>query len=382
MVGGVLSFVSFLVSSFATSVVYLYASLGFFAGISLGLTVIPTGACLGRYFRRRYALANSIAVIGSGVSSFTMPLLCRLLIDSYGWRGTMIVLAAVSANFCVAATLLRPIHLKSDFDVEEKKPEISPTISDIDSDSSMDDELQHEPSITEDKNEKHHRENVSDHKLNLKRRIIGAMYFFISMFKEKPLSIILMIYWFIYGFGLGISRNHFVDNAIKIGVDDGHAALMISITGIINCASCLAAGIVLSCANAKDGITNTHCFAVTTYGTAVVLVPLANSFESLVGISVVMGTARGVFSALDEVIIKQVVGEKRLIEGMGISWLFIGIGFLLGPPFSGYLFDYSKSYSLSFYCAGLIMVVGSTFLPLAWLLKKIKKRSTATSDAP
>ncbi|XP_077980110.1 monocarboxylate transporter 13-like [Glandiceps talaboti] len=363
MAGGVLSAVSFLVSSFATSIVYLCFSCGLVAGFSLSLSAFPTSISLGRFFKKRYALANGIAVTASGIGGFAMPILCQHLINYYGWRGTLIVISALSANFCVAASLLRPLHLKSDVDLTEARSEAPPNIREC-------------TELSE--NEIHQMEETSDRmrRSNLKEKASKIMCFFIPVFKARPVAVLLMMYCFAYGFGLNIILGHYVDNAVKNRTGEEDAAFLVSIIGILTCVSCLVTGIVSSCANADVGIVNSHCFGVAVFGVVSVFIPFASSFESLVGISVTIGLSRGIFSALDEVMIKQVVGESTFTEGMGISTMFVGIGALLGPPFSGYLYDYTGSYNTSFHCAGLVLICGSSLLPLAWLYTKIKNKCT------
>ncbi|XP_077989402.1 monocarboxylate transporter 13-like [Glandiceps talaboti] len=128
--GGALSFLSFLASSFANGVIYLYISLGIFAGSSFGLVLMPTMVSLGRYFKKRYVIASSLSLSGQGVGAFVMPPLCQFLLDHYGWRGTLMVFASISANMCVCAALLRPIHLITDVDERDKEVKMDSTVDD------------------------------------------------------------------------------------------------------------------------------------------------------------------------------------------------------------------------------------------------------------
>ncbi|NWR40796.1 MOT11 protein, partial [Tachuris rubrigastra] len=49
-----------------------------------------------------------LAVSGSTVSGLALGPLMPLALDTYGWRGALLLLAAVSLNLVVAAALLRP----------------------------------------------------------------------------------------------------------------------------------------------------------------------------------------------------------------------------------------------------------------------------------
>ncbi|XP_077989447.1 monocarboxylate transporter 12-like [Glandiceps talaboti] len=351
----------------------IFSALNFCTGVSFGLISVPTNICLGRYFKRRYALANSIAVTGNGLGSFTMPLLCQFLINMYGWRGTLVIFASIAANFCVSASLLRPIFLKSDFD----------KVSSVTGAGSMENEDMRTDDVidsncpTQNTDDNFYSEKMSNLIVSLKARVCNLMCFFLPLFKERPLSIVYVVYQFMYGFGLGIMLSHFVDNAVVKNTSQEKAALLMSLMGLISCASCLATGIAMSCANVTKGAKYVHCFGVATFGVLALCTPFVKSFSTLVVITVFLGLARGTFSALDQVVVKEVVGTRRLTEGMGITVFFLGSGYLLGPPTSGYLFDRSGSYNLSFYCAGLVMICGSTLLPIAWIFRKARDKYTA-----
>ncbi|NWS17661.1 MOT11 protein, partial [Pachyramphus minor] len=49
-----------------------------------------------------------LVVSGATVSGLALGPLMPLALDAYGWRGALLLLAAVSLNLLVAAALLRP----------------------------------------------------------------------------------------------------------------------------------------------------------------------------------------------------------------------------------------------------------------------------------
>lgn len=82
---------------------------------------------VGRYFRRKKALAYGIAMSGSGIGTFVLAPVVQLLIELYSWRGAVLILSAFVANLCVCGALLRPITLREVEDEEaqsagEEKP--------------------------------------------------------------------------------------------------------------------------------------------------------------------------------------------------------------------------------------------------------------------
>lgn len=67
-------------------------------------------AC-GIYFRKRRALANGLAMCGSGVGVFILSPILEWLLTIYDWDGTVLILAGFALNGCVVAALYRPLPL-------------------------------------------------------------------------------------------------------------------------------------------------------------------------------------------------------------------------------------------------------------------------------
>ncbi|XP_078001285.1 monocarboxylate transporter 9-like [Glandiceps talaboti] len=51
-------------------------------------------------------------------------------------------------------------------------------------------------------------------------------------------------------------------------------------------------------------------------------------------------------------------------EGFGIAIFVSGFGFLTGPPLSGYFFDKTDSYNLSFYFTTGVLICGSLIMAI------------------
>ncbi|XP_053403383.1 monocarboxylate transporter 12-like isoform X2 [Mercenaria mercenaria] len=97
------------------------------SGFGYGLAFLAGTVAVGKYFYKRRALAIGISFCGSGVGTFVIPPLVRLLVEIYTWRGTMFILAGMALNGCVLAALYRPIEDENDIIVDEvkgKKPRI------------------------------------------------------------------------------------------------------------------------------------------------------------------------------------------------------------------------------------------------------------------
>ena len=66
MVGGVIAASGYILSYFATSLLYMYVTAGFLTGLGSGLAYTPNIVMVGRYFNQRRSLANGLSLAGRG----------------------------------------------------------------------------------------------------------------------------------------------------------------------------------------------------------------------------------------------------------------------------------------------------------------------------
>lgn len=61
------------------------------------------------YFEKKRPLANALSSAGECIFTFVLTPLFQLLIDSYSWRGALLILGALQLHLCVCGMLLRPL---------------------------------------------------------------------------------------------------------------------------------------------------------------------------------------------------------------------------------------------------------------------------------
>ena len=64
------------------------------------------------YFNKRLKLAFGLAATGVATGQLVFPPLYNYLIDQYGWRGSMMILAAVTFHSVAAGALIRPLKTR------------------------------------------------------------------------------------------------------------------------------------------------------------------------------------------------------------------------------------------------------------------------------
>ncbi|XP_072047427.1 uncharacterized protein [Amphiura filiformis] len=111
MAGTILTSVSFIGASQATSLWHLYITFAL-AGLGFGLTLQPAFVVLTYYFDKRLARANGAAFAGVGIGTFAIPPFLQVIIDIYGWQIALLIMAAVLGNLGVCAAIYRPSKLE------------------------------------------------------------------------------------------------------------------------------------------------------------------------------------------------------------------------------------------------------------------------------
>ncbi|XP_077095602.1 monocarboxylate transporter 12-B [Siphateles boraxobius] len=110
MIGGLLASAGLVLSSLATSVEFLYLTLGVLTGVGFALSYTPAIAMVGSYFSERKALAYGIAMSGSGIGTFILAPAVQLLIEFFSWRGALLILGGLVSHLCVCGALMRPLE--------------------------------------------------------------------------------------------------------------------------------------------------------------------------------------------------------------------------------------------------------------------------------
>ncbi|XP_077865271.1 monocarboxylate transporter 12-like [Saccoglossus kowalevskii] len=361
--GGLVTSMSLFASAFAPNIAFITVTFGFLVGVGHGLTRGPSGAMVGRYFKKRYAIASGISAVGGGFGSFVLAPLQRFLIDNYGWSGAFIVVAGIVLHLCISGLLLRPIHLGNNIkDTDELK--IEQDVKEC---------ATHESTYVS--------TNNLDHVINrawcCKDVLSVCGHLGLHLFTDAMFSI-LMIHALLFGFGVNVPAIHIVKRADNIGVTRSESAVMLSVFGITLMISAVAQGFVVDLLHlCKIKSYGAGCFL---FGLCIIIVPATDDFISMCVVMAILGAARGVFAALHVVVTKTVVGAEKLTSGYGLYLFFVGLGQLIGPVAAGYLYDATGNYDASFYFGGSC-VVGSVLILLIgqYIVKnKAKKRDRQT----
>ncbi|XP_022195880.1 monocarboxylate transporter 13 isoform X1 [Nilaparvata lugens] len=123
LIGGTCAGLGMILSFFANSITYLYVSYGILVGTGAGLSFPPGIFIVTSYFVKLRGLANGIAISGSALGSIILPPFLRFLLETYGYRGAVLIMGGLTLNVWVGAMLYEPVqyHLKK---VRKQQPQL------------------------------------------------------------------------------------------------------------------------------------------------------------------------------------------------------------------------------------------------------------------
>ncbi|KAM9426710.1 monocarboxylate transporter 12-B-like isoform 2-T2 [Pholidichthys leucotaenia] len=356
MLGGVLSSCGLLLSSFSTSLVMLYFTIGILTGLGFALCYTPAIALVGCYFQERKALAYGIALSGSGIGTFVLAPVAQLLIELYSWRGALLILSAFVANLCVCGALLRPIRVKKEVE-EEEANECSDEKQPCD-DSSQDEELSKEI-----------KDNLLLGRLAscLKKR-----WCFLSCkeydFLLLPGFLGLAISFLFLASGCSLPFVYLVSYALSAGISHQHAAFLMSILGVIDILGNITFGWLTDRRCLKPYRLFCYIFSVAMEGLCCLFTPLLRSFPLLVPFAILYGYFDGAYVALIPVVTSDLVGTAYLSSALGAIYFLHAIPYLVSPPIGGWLVDITGSYTATFFLSGCALLTSAVVLStVTWI---------------
>ncbi|KAL1494287.1 hypothetical protein ABEB36_009910 [Hypothenemus hampei] len=108
--GAILASVCMVVSFWAQNVITLCITIGIGAGFGFGLIYLPAIVSVTMYFEKKRSLATGIAVCGSGFGTFIFAPIISKLLSEYGWRGSILIIAAIILECILFGALFRPLE--------------------------------------------------------------------------------------------------------------------------------------------------------------------------------------------------------------------------------------------------------------------------------
>uniref|UniRef100_A0A7N6B067 Major facilitator superfamily (MFS) profile domain-containing protein n=1 Tax=Anabas testudineus TaxID=64144 RepID=A0A7N6B067_ANATE len=344
MVGGVMVSAAMVLASFGTTIMHLYLCVGVIGGLGLAFNLQPALTIIGTYFQVKRPLANGLAMTGSPVVLFTLAPLNQFLFDSFGWRGSFLVLGSIVLNCCAAGALMRPgqksVQHKSKTAPQEFNGSAAEEAATVDT-SRQSDNL---PTT----NRKHESQSCLQKFVDL------------SLFRHRGF-LIYLIGNVVMFFGFFAPVVFLAPYAKHQGIDEYSAAFLLSIFALVDMFIRPATGLIGNTKWIRPRIQYFFSFSVSFNGVCHLLCPLAPGYVGLVVYSVFFGLAFGMVSALLFECLMDLVGAHRFSTAVGLVTIIECGPVLLGPPLSGALVDIFGEYKYMYYACGVFMLVPGIF---------------------
>uniref|UniRef100_A0A8D2DAM6 Monocarboxylate transporter 2 n=1 Tax=Sciurus vulgaris TaxID=55149 RepID=A0A8D2DAM6_SCIVU len=352
IVGGLLCCLGMVLASFSTSVVELYLTVGFIGGLGLAFNLQPALTIIGKYFYKKRPIANGLAMAGSPVFLSTLAPFNQYLFNSYGWKGSFLILGGIFLNACVAGALMRPLGPKQT--PSQSKIQIGIRAEDTES-------------------KKMQQKKSTWNKIN--------KYLDFSLFKHRGFLIYLSgnVIMFLGFFAPIIFLAPYAKDR---GIDEYSAAFLLSVMAFVDMFARPCGGLIANSKLIRPRIQYFFSFAVMFTGVCHLLCPLAQSYTSLVVYAVFFGYGFGSVSSVLFETLMDLVGAPRFSSAVGLVTIVECGPVLLGPPIAGKLVDVTGDYKYMYLASGAIVVASSIWLLIGnainyRLLAKERKKNEA-----
>ncbi|XP_072223620.1 monocarboxylate transporter 2-like [Leuresthes tenuis] len=346
MVGGLMVSTAMVLASFGTTIMHLYLCVGVIGGFGLAFNLQPALTIIGTYFQVKRPLANGLAMTGSPVVLFTLAPLNQFLLDSFGWRGSFLILGSIVFNCLVAGALMRPVNKLS-------HPEPN-------NDSQKYNRAAAEGAATEDSSTQPAEPPPEEVQSESNGQSQASKFIDLSLFRHRGFVIYLTGNVVMF-FGFFAPVVFLAPYAKHQGTDEYSAAFLLSIFALVDMFIRPVTGLIGNHKWIRPKIQYFFSFAVSYNGVCHLLCPLASGYKGLVVYAVFFGLAFGMLSALLFEVLMDLVGAHRFSSAVGLVTIIECGPVLLGPPLSGALVDIFGDYKYMYYECGVLMLVPGIF---------------------
>jgi len=204
-----------------------------------------------------------------------------------------------------------------------------------------------------------------------KARVFRQMVDF-SLFKD-PIFLMYAVSNFLTSIGFNVPYVYTVDRARGWGIDEKDAAFLLSIIGIANTIGRLVLG-WLSDRNIINRLYLYNCCLVLC-GISMGLSSFMVTYYWQVVYCAIFGVTSGAYVGLTSVVLVDLLGLDKLTNAFGLLLMFQGIASVIGPPFTGALYDLLGNYDAGFYFAGtMIFLSGAMLFAIPALQRRVEKK--------
>ncbi|XP_074651131.1 monocarboxylate transporter 14-like [Tubulanus polymorphus] len=312
---------------------YLAIALRVVAGCGLAAQLVPY--VLYR-FPKHTAIAQAILGVSFSGGGFTFPFIINYCLKQYGWRGCCLIIGGIASQQCALGLLFRHWSNKPRPEHEENQ-EV----------------------LLEQSNGDNNKKFRDLHQLDL--------------FKRK-MFVAFVIHSFILHASASVIYVHIVSGSnLLMGISIEQARFTLSAIALANLVGRFV--IALMTKHPRIDSLTVHVILNTFLAIQVGVIPFMKGYTAALAVSASIGFLLSGYGSLFPLILLDLFGNDYLYMSYAYSICFGGVGFLLGAPVAGWIYDTTGNYAVSFYsCAGLLILSVLILIP-DWIvhIKKLMK---------
>ncbi len=372
-----------------TRIELLYLTLGVGVGMGTSLILIVNYSIIPHYFDKRLGLATALTQTGPILGLFLFAALNNFLLSTYGFEGSLLILAAVSLHLIPIGMLMkmptkqRKVNKDAENEEMQKLLAVGENSKEYRGDGhvmkAMNDPVENdekrekadpkepradlETDIESDEREKKGESNGKRTKLQS-----VAEYFGLDLFRNKSYALTAVASGFVT-LPQQMTTTVLPEHILWTGGTRQQATNTLLFIGISSIFFRLFLG-RLSSENQKTRL-NILSISSIVSGTSLVCSLFYNTYWMYVIFSVLWGITKGILVVYFALFMVYVVGKERSHHGFGIAYTIKGTILLIGMPAFGAVADGTFDawgYNLVFLCLGVAeVIVGLIFLAIRLL---------------
>ena len=333
IVGGtILSCVAYLCAAFTENLFLLILTYGILGGAGSGLLYAPGNIISCYYFEKQRAIATGVAMCGSGVGVACVSLLAHYLNILYGTKGVFIAFSLLSTLSIVLGILAFPIKKEAEHDLNGRSPDVTEPDykKDIDGGLPVIEESQVPKSV------------LAKFKLLKDPRLV--LYCVVNFMFELSYDIPTTF----------LPEMMVVDHGLPISVK----GTIMAVLGASTIVGKLLSGIMTKLFKRHTIIMS----AITMVGLGSGSIGLAfcSTNEAFIGVTIFYGLC---FASIDNygvhILIEMYGVSDQFQDAYGLVTLSKTLASPWGPPIGGALHDLFGAYNVTFYGAGICLIIAA-----------------------
>ncbi|XP_052830946.1 monocarboxylate transporter 9 [Octopus bimaculoides] len=394
ILAGLIGFTGAILGTFSVSIDMMIVTYGLISGVSLGMSFFTCQIIVGLYFDKKRALAIGITNCGGGMGTMLFSLIVQSLLEFYGLRSTLLLIAGILLNITVLGALCRPLpythagdgnteckgefiqvrssHLRKfnicygyGLDMRRKSNMCSGYLKLVGQENGS-------PPPPADKS------GINDETIVKKQKIDGG-----SILKRCSAIIGVELFKNINFVLLTISYTFWVSTVVmytfvpplcvwSFGMSKQTAALLMLFLGLFATIGELLLGVFIDFFHFSSN--KLYIFSLVVHVVTAILIPHCNRFEYMAPVVSVFGFVDGMSVSLRLILTTEIVGLEHSTKAFSVLSFFCGILFSASPPIYGLVFDTTQSFLAVFYGGGACSLIAIIFFMLIMYRNKIHEK--------